>query len=141
MHGAPFHYASPPSSPSPPRESEKLASIFLFRVDAIKLVVCVNATKKGWKGVGKGDPRARRSGRSNNEGVPGSLSTANKNQIILLTILDGPAWLGDITRDNLVKRQRVDDFTYVFCNEIETCQHLFFDCVVASNMWLVSRGC
>jgi hypothetical protein len=39
------------------------------------------------------------------------------------------------TRDNLVKRQNVDDLTCVFCNEVETCQHLFFDCVVASKIW------
>jgi hypothetical protein len=29
----------------------------------------------------------------------------------------------------------VDDLTCVFCNEVESCQHLFFDCVVASNTW------
>jgi hypothetical protein len=23
----------------------------------------------------------------------------------------------------------------VFCNEVESCQHLFFDCVVASKLW------
>jgi hypothetical protein len=40
-----------------------------------------------------------------------------------------------LTRDNLVKRQNVDDLTCVFCNEVETCQHLFFDCVVAANIW------
>jgi hypothetical protein len=40
-----------------------------------------------------------------------------------------------LTRDNLVKRKNVDDLTCVFCNEIESCQHLFFDCVVAANMW------
>jgi hypothetical protein len=40
-----------------------------------------------------------------------------------------------LTRDNLVKRQNVDDLTCVFCNEEESCQHLFFDCVVASKIW------
>jgi hypothetical protein len=40
-----------------------------------------------------------------------------------------------LTRDNLVKRQNVDDLTCVFCNEVESCQHLFFDCVVASKIW------
>jgi hypothetical protein len=40
-----------------------------------------------------------------------------------------------LTRDNLIKRQNVDDLTCVFCNELETCQHLFFDCVVASKIW------
>jgi hypothetical protein len=40
-----------------------------------------------------------------------------------------------LTRDNLVKRQNVDDLTCVFCNELESCQHLFFDCVVASELW------
>jgi hypothetical protein len=40
-----------------------------------------------------------------------------------------------LTRDNLVKRQSVDDLTCVFCNEDESCQHLFFDCVVAAKLW------
>jgi hypothetical protein len=30
-----------------------------------------------------------------------------------------------LTRDNLVKRQSVDDLTCVFCNKVESCQ-LFF---------------
>jgi hypothetical protein len=30
-----------------------------------------------------------------------------------------------LTRDNLVKRQNVDDLTCVFCNKVESCQHLF----------------
>jgi hypothetical protein len=34
----------------------------------------------------------------------------------------------------LVKRQNVDDLTCVFCNEVEFYQHIFFDCVVASNL-------
>jgi hypothetical protein len=38
-----------------------------------------------------------------------------------------------LTKDNLVKRQSVDDLTCVFCNEVESCQHLFFDCV---TVWL-----
>jgi hypothetical protein len=46
-----------------------------------------------------------------------------------------------LTRDNLVKRQSVDDLTCVFCNELESCQHLLCDCVVASNMWSdIKRG-
>jgi hypothetical protein len=32
----------------------------------------------------------------------------------------------NLTRDNLVKRQSVDDLTCLFCNELETCDHLFF---------------
>jgi hypothetical protein len=40
-----------------------------------------------------------------------------------------------LKRDNLVKRQSVDDLAYVFCNEEEPWHHLFFDCVVASKMW------
>jgi hypothetical protein len=31
-----------------------------------------------------------------------------------------------------VKRQNVDDLSCLFCAESETCDHLFFDCVVAS---------
>jgi hypothetical protein len=40
-----------------------------------------------------------------------------------------------LTRDNLSKRKNVDDLTCVFCNEIESCQHLFFECVVVSSIW------
>jgi hypothetical protein len=40
-----------------------------------------------------------------------------------------------LTRDNLSKRQHVDDPTCVFCNEIESCDHLFCDCAVASAAW------
>jgi hypothetical protein len=40
-----------------------------------------------------------------------------------------------LTRDNLSKRQNMDDLTCVFSNEIESCHHLFFDCVVSSNLW------
>jgi hypothetical protein len=32
---------------------------------------------------------------------------------------------------SLVKRQSVDDLTCTFCSEPETCNHLFFECVVA----------
>jgi hypothetical protein len=39
------------------------------------------------------------------------------------------------TRDNLGKRQQVNDVTCLFCNEVESSQHLFFDCVVARRMW------
>jgi hypothetical protein len=35
----------------------------------------------------------------------------------------------------LVKRQNIDDLTYVFCNEVESCQQLFFECVAASKLW------
>jgi hypothetical protein len=40
-----------------------------------------------------------------------------------------------LTRDNLVKRQSIDDLTCVFCKEEETCHHIFAECVVGSNMW------
>jgi hypothetical protein len=40
-----------------------------------------------------------------------------------------------LTRDNLSKRQHVDDLTCLFCNEEETCNHLFYDCVVVSAAW------
>jgi hypothetical protein len=46
-----------------------------------------------------------------------------------------------LTRDNLVKRQSVDDLTYVFCNELETCNHLFFECVVAKAVWNEMKTC
>jgi hypothetical protein len=41
----------------------------------------------------------------------------------------------NLTRDNLVKRQNVDDLTCLFCNELETCDHLFFECAVATAIW------
>ena len=41
-----------------------------------------------------------------------------------------------LTRDNLVKRQNVDDTTCVFCTEPESCSHLFFECVVAKSIWV-----
>jgi hypothetical protein len=40
-----------------------------------------------------------------------------------------------LTRDNLVKRQNVDDLTCLFCNEEESCNHLFCECVVFSATW------
>jgi hypothetical protein len=40
-----------------------------------------------------------------------------------------------LTRDNLSKRQHVDDLTCVFCNEIESCDHLFWECAVAKEAW------
>lgn len=40
-----------------------------------------------------------------------------------------------LTRDNLGKRKKLEDESSVFCNEKETNQHLFFDCVVAKRMW------
>jgi hypothetical protein len=33
-----------------------------------------------------------------------------------------------LTRDNLEKRNRVYDKTCLFCNEMETVRHLFYDC-------------
>ena len=40
-----------------------------------------------------------------------------------------------LTRDNLAKRQSVDDLTYVFCSEHETCAHLLFEYFVAHAIW------
>ena len=40
-----------------------------------------------------------------------------------------------LTRDNLCKRQNVDDLTCVFCNGQESCSHLFSTCVVAVEFW------
>ena len=46
-----------------------------------------------------------------------------------------------LTRDNLAKRQHLEDLTCVFCCEPESLQHLFFDCVVARQVWLVIADC
>jgi hypothetical protein len=40
-----------------------------------------------------------------------------------------------LTRDNLEKRSRVDDKICLFCLESESVHHLFFDCIVASQVW------
>ena len=40
-----------------------------------------------------------------------------------------------LTRDNLVKRQKVDDLSCLFCEESESVNHLFFECVVARQIW------
>lgn len=40
-----------------------------------------------------------------------------------------------LTRDNLAKKQKVNDLTCVLCGEPESINHLFFDCVVARCMW------
>lgn len=42
-----------------------------------------------------------------------------------------------LTRDNLAKRRHVEDVSCVFCDELESIQHLFFDCIVAQHMWAV----
>jgi hypothetical protein len=47
----------------------------------------------------------------------------------------------NLTRDNLVKWQSVDDLTCVFCNELDTCNHLFFECVVAKAAWNEIKLC
>jgi hypothetical protein len=44
-----------------------------------------------------------------------------------------------LTRDNLAKRQQVDDATCLFCNEDEAVTHLFFSCCVAQCMWQVAK--
>lgn len=42
-----------------------------------------------------------------------------------------------LTRDNLAKRRKLEDKTCLFCAKKETCQHLFFDCVVAKRCWVL----
>jgi hypothetical protein len=46
----------------------------------------------------------------------------------------------NLTRDNLGKRREVTDKSCLFCKEVETCNHLFFECVVDKRMWdLISQ--
>jgi hypothetical protein len=46
-----------------------------------------------------------------------------------------------LTRDNLEKRQHLDDTKCLFCTERESIHQLFFDCVVARRAWeLVSQA-
>jgi hypothetical protein len=40
-----------------------------------------------------------------------------------------------LTRDNLAKRKNLDDKTCLFCNELESVSHLFFDCCIAQAVW------
>ena len=40
-----------------------------------------------------------------------------------------------LTRDNLNKRREVENLKCLFCNEDETVCHLFFECVVAKQVW------
>jgi hypothetical protein len=42
-----------------------------------------------------------------------------------------------LTRDNLEKRQSLDKNKCLFCEEKETIDHLFFECVVAKQSWLI----
>ena len=42
-----------------------------------------------------------------------------------------------LTRDNLHKRRHVEDRTCLFCSELETVDHLFFDCFLAKKIWTV----
>uniref|UniRef100_A0ACD6AF76 Uncharacterized protein n=1 Tax=Avena sativa TaxID=4498 RepID=A0ACD6AF76_AVESA len=44
-----------------------------------------------------------------------------------------------LTRDNLGKRQFVDDPTCALCAGPKTCCHIFFECVVAKAMWATSE--
>jgi hypothetical protein len=39
-----------------------------------------------------------------------------------------------LTRDNLNKRKEVEDKTCLFCEEQESVHHLFYGCVVASQV-------
>lgn len=40
-----------------------------------------------------------------------------------------------LTRDNLSIKRKVEDKTCLFCCELETVNHLFFDCTVARQLW------
>jgi hypothetical protein len=41
-----------------------------------------------------------------------------------------------LTEDNLEKR-RVDNKSCLFCSEPESVHHLFFDCIVAKQIWVL----
>jgi hypothetical protein len=47
----------------------------------------------------------------------------------------------NLTRDNLQKRMEVPNKTCLFCEELETSNHLFFLCVVAVKMWRLVSQC
>jgi hypothetical protein len=41
-----------------------------------------------------------------------------------------------LTRDNLEKRRRIDDKSCLFCSKPESVHHLFFECVIARQIWI-----
>jgi hypothetical protein len=45
-----------------------------------------------------------------------------------------------LTRDNLGKRRKLDDSSYLFCTEKENVHHLLFDCVVSRKAWEMVSG-
>lgn len=46
-----------------------------------------------------------------------------------------------LTSENLNKRRPVEDLTCLFCDENESVQHLFFDCIVARHLWKFVAEC
>lgn len=42
-----------------------------------------------------------------------------------------------LTRDNLAKRKKVEDESCLFCSEKESIHHIFFECVVARQLWVI----
>lgn len=42
-----------------------------------------------------------------------------------------------LTRDNLGKRRKVEDVSCLFYNELESINHVFFECAVAQQLWSV----
>src|SRR4051812_28952163 len=46
-----------------------------------------------------------------------------------------------MTRDNLRKRHIIKPLDCVYCCEAESVHHLFFDCIVAKNIWKVIGSC
>jgi hypothetical protein len=42
-----------------------------------------------------------------------------------------------LARDALAKRRKVEDEGCMFCADKESVQHVFFDCVVAKQCWVL----
>jgi hypothetical protein len=40
-----------------------------------------------------------------------------------------------LTKDNMIKRKWTGDSTCMFCNQVESLEHLFFQCTVAKCVW------
>ena len=40
-----------------------------------------------------------------------------------------------LVRENLIKRQHLNDLSCLFCSECENINHLFFECAVAMEIW------
>jgi hypothetical protein len=46
-----------------------------------------------------------------------------------------------LTKDNMIKKKWVGNPSYMFCPQVETVEHLFFQCTVARCVWGIIGAC